>query len=157
MKLFYHCFGGAHTSITCAAIHLGYLPMDRTPNAREFISVAHYDKMEDENRGTPLYIGRDELGIDIYAIGLKNACNIMIPAIKSYLSAIGVQQKDILFVESLIKLHPMTGVGGFLSRKLNMVALGRPLTIWGIRRRYSVFVDLVSGVKENLCRNFGMS
>ena len=71
MKLFYHCFGGAHTFITCAAIHLGYLPMDRVPGSQEFNSVPYYDKMEDKNCGTPIYLGRDELGIDIYAIGLK--------------------------------------------------------------------------------------
>jgi len=157
MKLFYHCFGGAHTSITCAAIHLGYLPMDRIPNFKEFISVPYYDKMEDKNRGTPLYIGRDELGIDIYAIGLRNACHIMIPAIKSYLNVNNIPSKDILFVESLVKLHPITGVGGFLSRKLNLVSIGRPLTIWGIRRRYSVFVEIVSGVKESLLRYIGIS
>ena len=156
MKLFYHCFGGAHTSITCAAIHLGYLPMDRIPDCREFIAVPHYDKMEDKNRGTPIYIGRDELGIDIYAIGLKNACHIMIPAIKSYLNVNNIQPKDILFVESLVKLHPITS-GRFLSRKLNLVSIGRPLTIWGIRRRYSVFVEIVSGVKESLLRYIGIS
>ena len=157
MKLFYHCFGGAHTSITCAAIHLGHLPTDRTPAAREFISVAHYDKMENKNLGTPLYIGRDELGIDIYAIGLNNACEMMIPAIKSYLNTNNIPSKDVLFVEALVKLHPITAIGGFSSRKLHLIALGRPLTVWGIRKSYPIFVDLVSGVKENLSQRFGLS
>ncbi|MFY9175962.1 MAG: DUF3189 family protein [Caldicoprobacterales bacterium] len=157
MKLFYHCFGGAHTSITCAAIHLGYLPMDRVPGSQEFNSVPYYDKMEDKNCGTPIYLGRDELGIDIYAIGLKNACHIMIPAIKSYLNTNDIQSKDLLFVESLVKLHPITGIGGFLSRKLHLVSIGRPLTVWGIRRRYGVFVEIVSRVKESLSGDIGIS
>lgn len=157
MKLFYHCFGGAHTSITCAAIHLGFLPVNRTPTHREFAYVAHYDKMENKNLGTPVYIGRDEFGIDIYAIGFKNACSMMIPAIKSYLNVNNIPSKDVLFVEALVKLHPITAIGGIASRRLHLVSLGRPLTVWGIRRSYQVFIDLVSGVKENLFQRFGMS
>ena len=69
MKLFYCCYGGAHTSVTCACIHLGYLPDDRIPAASEFLSVPYYDKMENRDLGTPVFMGRDEMGWDIYIIG----------------------------------------------------------------------------------------
>lgn len=154
VKLFYHCYGGAHTSVTCAAIHLGFLPLDRIPAPNEFLSVAHYDRMENKDLGTPQYFGRDELGIDIYIIGFKNVCNMMIPTIKSYLNANNIPSKDVLFVEALVKLHPITAIGGFSSRKLHMVSLGHPLTVWGIRRSYPIFVELVSKVKENLSQRF---
>jgi hypothetical protein len=150
MKLFYHCYGGAHTSITCAAMHLGFLPMDRIPDYKEFFAVPHYDKMAHKNLGIPIYMGRDELGIDIYTIGLKNACNIMIPAIKSYLNKNNISTENIFFIEALVKLHPITAIGGISSRRLHLITLGRPLTIWGIRKSYPILIELVSGVKENL-------
>ncbi|HZJ82253.1 MAG TPA: DUF3189 family protein [Clostridia bacterium] len=148
MKLFYHCFGGAHTSITCAAIHLGFLPKDRVPEAYEFLAVPQYDKMANKNLGTPIYVGRDEYGVDIYAIGFKNAPTLMIPVMKSYLNCNNIPSNDIQFVEALVNLHAITAVGGIISRRLNLINIGRPLTVWGIRRSYPVLIDLVSGVKE---------
>lgn len=150
MILFYYCYGGAHTSVTCASIHLSYLPNDRIPSAHEFKSVPFYDKMENKNIGLPVYMGRDELGWDVYFIGMKSASVVVIPAIKSYLNENYISQTDILFVNTLAKLHPITSIGGFSSRRLSLVSLGRPMTVWGIRRSYPLLIDLVNNVKEVL-------
>lgn len=150
MKLFYYCYGGAHTSVTCASIHLGFLPNNRIPHPDEFQAVPHYDKMDNNKLGTPVYVGRDEFGWDIYVMGIKRANRVVIPAIKSYLYASGIPNREILFVNALIKLHPITSFGGFSSRKLHLVNFGRPLTVWGVRRSYPIFIDLVRQVKENL-------
>jgi hypothetical protein len=152
MKLFYHCFGGAHTSITCASIHLNYLPKDRIPKANEFKTIPYYDKMENKKLGTPIYMGRDELGWDVYVIGMKNGKDVVIPAIKSYINTCPILRNEILFVNALVMLHPITSIGGFASRKLGLVPIGRPMTVWGIRRSYPLFVNLVSRVKDNLAR-----
>ena len=82
MKLFYHCFGGAHTSITCASIHLNFLPRDRIPKTYEFKAIPFYDKMENKELGKPVYMGQDDMGWDIYVIGMKDGKNVVIPAIK---------------------------------------------------------------------------
>ncbi|HHT64733.1 MAG: DUF3189 family protein [Caldicoprobacterales bacterium] len=150
MKLFYCCYGGAHTSVTCASIHLGHLPSDRTPEAYEFAGIPFYDKMENRKLATPVFMGRDLLGWDIYIMGMKNARQLIIPAMKSYLNACRVEQENFLLVNALIELHPITSVGGVISRKFGLVPLGRPLTIRGIRKTYPRFVALVEQVKENL-------
>jgi hypothetical protein len=49
--------------------------------------------------------------------GLRNACDMMIPTIKSYLNANNIPSKDVLFVEALVKLHPITAIGGFLLKE----------------------------------------
>ena len=152
MKLFYCCYGGAHTSVTCASIHLGYLPADRVPEASEFLGVPFYDKMENKKLGTPVFMGKDDLGWDIYIIGMKNARQLVIPSIKSYLNACGVDQKRFILVNALIELHPVTSIGGVLSRKFGILSLGRPMTVWGIRKTYPRFIKLVEQVKENLRR-----
>ena len=73
---------------------------------------------------------------------------MVIPSIKSYLNEYFIENTNILFVNALVKLHPVTAIGGILSRRLGLVNLGRPLTIWGIQRYYKVFVELVRGVKK---------
>ncbi len=152
MKLFYCCYGGAHTSVTCASIHLGFLPQNRIPEPYEFKAVPFYDKMDNDKLGTPMYVGRDPLGWDIYIIGLKNAKLISLPAIKSYLNTFDHTQKNLLFVNALAELHPITAIGGYTSRHLGGISIGRPLTIWGIRRSYPKFLDLVGRVQENLVK-----
>ncbi|HCS75261.1 MAG TPA: hypothetical protein DIW17_15470 [Clostridiales bacterium] len=150
MKLFYCCYGGAHTSVTCASIHLGYLPDDRVPSAAEFAGVPFYDKMDNHKLGTPVFMGRDALGWDIYIIGMKNVKTLVIPAMKSYLNACGMDQSDFLLVNALVELHPITSISGVATRKFGLIYPGRPLTIWGIRKTYPKFLALVKDVKENL-------
>jgi hypothetical protein len=150
MKLFYCCYGGAHTSVTCASIHLGYLPAERLPAASEFQAVPFYDKMENGKLGTPVFMGRDEMGWDIHIMGMKNAKQLVIPAMKSYLNVCGIDQKNYILVNALVDLHPITSIGGVASRKFGIISLGRPMTVWGIRKTYHKFVELVLQVKENL-------
>ncbi len=150
MKLFYCCYGGAHTSVTCASIHLGYLPDDRIPSPSEFAKVPFYDKMDNHKLGTPVFMGCDALGWDIYIIGMKNVKTLVIPAMRSYLNACDMDQSDFMLVNALVELHPITSIGGVATRKFGLISLGRPLTIWGIRRTYSKFLSLVKEVKENL-------
>jgi len=150
MEVIYHCFGGAHTSITCAAIHLKYLPDDRIPIDKEFISIPYYDKMESSQVGKALYMGTDEMGCDIYVMGMKGGKRIVIPSVKSYLNSCHICHQNILFVNALAKLHPFTCIGGMTSRRLGLVSIGRALTIKGIIMTYPSFVELVKKVKENL-------
>ncbi|HPT77731.1 MAG TPA: DUF3189 family protein [Candidatus Atribacteria bacterium] len=148
--LVYYCYGGAHTSVTCASIHLNYLPSDRIPGPEEFAPLPFYDKMDHDKLGTPVYMGRDEYGWDVYIIGLKRANAVIIPAIRTYLNACGKDQADLLLVNALVELHPLTSIGGYSSRRLGLLSLGRRMTVWGIRKSYPKFLDLVSRVKENL-------
>jgi len=95
-------------------------------------------------------MGRDELGWDIYIMGMENAKTVVIPSIKSYLNVNGIRQDRVLFVNALVKLHPITSLGGILSRRLGLVSLGRPMTVWGIRKSYPALLKIVKDVKKNL-------
>lgn len=148
--LFYHCYGGAHTSVTCASIHLNYLPHDRTPETYEFKAIPFYDKMDDGMLGTPLYMGRDERGWDIYALGMMDGERVVIPAIKSLLNMNGISQHEVVFVNALVHINPLTAIGGFISRRLGVPFMGRPMTVWGIRKSYPHLVELVTRVKQAL-------
>src|SRR5690554_2860774 len=117
MKLFYCCYGSAYTSVTCASIHVGYLQDYRVPNFSEFAKLPFYDKMDNHKLGTPVFMGRDVLGYDIYIIGMKNAKTLVITAMRSYLNACGIDQSNFRLVNALVELHPITSIGGVASRK----------------------------------------
>ena len=44
MKIIYHCFGGSHSSVSAAALHLGLLDRQRTPTEEELVRIPYYDK-----------------------------------------------------------------------------------------------------------------
>jgi hypothetical protein len=150
MKIIYCCFGGAHTSVTCASIHLGFLPQDRIPQKKEFGGVPFYDKMENKELGSIQYVGRDEFAHDIYIMGAANARPLVANGIYSYLKSCDIPQRKIILVNALVELNPITSIGGIASRRLHLIKQGRPMTVWGIRKSYPLLVQLVLRVKETV-------
>ncbi|MGI6112770.1 MAG: DUF3189 family protein [Mahellales bacterium] len=148
MKILYACYGGAHTSVTSAAIHLGLLPDDRVPSSRDFYSIPFYDKMPNKQLGTPRFMGVDKMGWEIYVMGMGSYKKLVTTAVYSMLKECGLDPAKLFIVNALAPLSPITAVGGFCSRKLNLVGLGRPLTIFGIRQTYHAFVDVVKRTKQ---------
>lgn len=150
MKVFYYCYGSAHSSVVAAAIHLGYLPTDRIPKDKEFIELPHYDKTCSYEIGKPFYIGDDDGGNQIFIIGMGKERELIKRVIISFLRHNGVDIGQILMINTLRNVNIKTKLGGFLSRKLGLVSLGRPLTIKGIQEEYMNFVDMIAGVKLKL-------
>ena len=50
-------------------------------------------------------------------------------------------------IDTLKNVNMITKVGGFFSRRLGLVSIGRPLTIIGIQQKYESFIALVNDVK----------
>ncbi|MDI3534312.1 MAG: hypothetical protein PWQ82_677 [Thermosediminibacterales bacterium] len=148
--MFYHCYGSAHSSVVAASIHLGLLPSDRIPTAEEFVKLPLYDKTDSYKIGYPFYIGTDNKGIDVFVIGMLNQEKIVVNALNSILTEYGLDPKLCLMVETLKLVNITTRVGGFLSRRLKLVSVGRPLTIYGIQKNYKKFIYLVEKVKAKL-------
>lgn len=150
MKVIYHCYGSSHSSVIAAAIHLGWLPSDRIPAPREIMSLPHYDQTEPGEIGTCFRMGTDEAGREVYIIGMGPAKGIARRVMESVFKMCGVPDGDYVLVDTLPNVGFVTKVGGFLSRAVGLVRVGRPLTVWGIRRSYPEFVRLVGELKASL-------
>lgn len=148
MNIIYTCFGGAHSSVTAAAIHLGYLPHDRKPSYEEFCAIPFYDQMDGWQIGRWVFMGTDEFSNDIYICGVKKDEGLFASAIYSYLNASYIASDQVKIVNALVVLHPLTSIGGYMSRRMRLVNMGRPLTIKGIIKTYDYFVKLVDNVKS---------
>jgi hypothetical protein len=53
-----------------------------------------------------------------------------------------------MMVNALNNVNLKTKIGGFISRRLGLVTIGRPLTIKGIQEKYAGFVTLVENTKR---------
>ena len=150
MKVIYHCYGSSHSSVVAAAIHLGWLPSDRIPEPQEILRLPHYDKTSPAQIGTCFFMGTDEAGREVYIIGMGAAKGVVKRAVESIFRICGLSSNDYMLVDTLPEVGLVTKIGGFLSRAVGLIGLGRPLTVWGMRRSYPRFVNLVKGVKQRL-------
>ena len=150
MRIIYYCYGSSHSSVVAAGVHLGLLPADRRPTPREILALPYYDRTPPEDIGKCLFMGKDELGHEVYVMGMGHAKKIVRRAIESFLQLYHIPTSEVLFIDALPQVGLITKIGGFLSRRMGLVSLGRPLTVYGIRRCYPNFLKLVRAVKERL-------
>ena len=71
LKIIYHCYGGSHSSVIAAALHLKWIDKDRLPSEEEMMAIPYYDKTDNGDFGSILFIGIDESGNEIYVLGKK--------------------------------------------------------------------------------------
>lgn len=147
MKIVYSCYGGTHSSRTAAAIHLGHLPMDRVPDARELLTLPRFDRVADDELGIAEFAGIDDRGHHVYVLGRGPWLRIVERAFRSGYQLGGGDPRQLLFVNALPTVNTLMRVGGFLSRRLGWVALGRPLVVYGTRLAYPDLVRLVHATR----------
>lgn len=148
MKIIYHCYGGSHSSITVAGIHLGFLSVDRQPTTEELLRLPYYDETTLGDHGILHFMGQDEKGNQVFAVGKRNLGDKFGPIVQGIAALIGITGKDLLVVNTLPCVNLPMKVGGFLSRRMGLVRLGRPVVIWGTKLAFPRMVNLVKMVKQ---------
>ena len=151
MKIIYSCYGGAHSSITAAAIHTGILPNDRIPSKEEILAVPFYDETMGKDIGRPIHMGVDEWNNDVYVVGMGSNREMHTKMIYEFANEFNDKnQKDIMIIKAIDLINTYVRFGGLLSRRLNIISLGRPLTVYGMRKNFMLFIELVNNVKQTL-------
>lgn len=148
MKIIYNCFGGAHSSVTAAAIHVGLLADTRVAGPEELLNLPYFDAQVGKDHGRIRFMGFDCRGNEVYITGKENL-GIFYERIMQHLLALsGEKQKDYVFINTMPYVNLWMVIGGYLSRRLGLKSLGRPIVIYGTRKSYWKFVHLVNLVKD---------
>lgn len=147
MIIIYHCYGGAHSSVISAAIHIGMLPDNRIPDYEEIKNLPFYDKTTSKEIGIPFYFGKDKSGNRVYIMGMGSEEKRIKEILCIFLR---IEKKDNLKIHlenTLKNVNWIVRIGGFLSRGLGLIFPGRFLTILGLRLNYPKFIETVKRVK----------
>ncbi|NLY30147.1 MAG: DUF3189 family protein [Firmicutes bacterium] len=147
MLIIYACYGGAHTSPMAAAIHLGRLKGDPLPSLEDILNVQYFDVLATGDRGRVFPVGTDELGNQVYILGRGNYQQPIIQAVKSGYMLAGGDPRQIMFVNTLKGVNWPMRVGGFLSRRLGLISLGRMVAAIGARWAYPKLMEIVAETK----------
>ena len=142
MKVIYHCYGGSHSSVTAAALHIGLISRNRPPSKEELLALPYFDRTNERDFGSIRFMGFDDYGNEIYILGKKNLgarySNIIV-GIADILGAKG----QVIAVNCMKSINWAMKLGGFTSRKLGIPFLGRPVLSIGTRNAFFSLVNLV--------------
>lgn len=155
MMIVYHCYGGTHSSPVAAAIHLGFLDPHRLPQPRQLVELPFYDRISPSGYGALRYMGQDAAKNQIYVMGVGYHRDLMRRLVPKVAGILGGNPDHLLLVDVYPHVNWYMKVGGFISRRLGLVAIGRPLVILGTRRAYPKLAEAVKEVWRNLARNTG--
>lgn len=149
MHIIYHCYGGAHSSVAAAGIHLGLLPLPN-PSAADILSLPYFDQHTSQDQGRLFFYGVDERGNKVYILGRARAAAIVQQTVKAALR-LAREDDDVLFVNTIPAVNFWMRIGGYLSRRLGWVSIGRPLVTLGTLLAVPRLAALVSRVREKTC------
>lgn len=146
MKIIYHCYGGAHSSVTAAAVHLGWLPTDRMPDKAELMKLPYFDRTSDPDHGHIRFMGCDRYGNEIFILGRRNCAKVFENMARGLISVFDVAKDEYLFFNVMPYVNWKMVLGGFSSRRLGFVIFGRPIILSGVLTSYWKIVSFVQRV-----------
>lgn len=76
--------------------------------------------------------------------------NIVIPALRDMYTELNESGNDLILVSSQPFVNTWMKIGGFTSRGLGIVPVGRPIVTYGTLKSYMGLVDLVEKVKKKI-------
>ncbi len=150
MIIIYHCYGGTHSSVVAAGIHLGILPNKHTLEPEQLKNLSLFDSHKKVIPGKLHHFGTDEMNNNIYSCGLQNSAGLVINTSTELLDTLGYNQSDLKFVDTLGCVNLFMRVGGYLSQRLNLKSIGKPIVIKGTLKAYPDLIRLVTQVKNDL-------
>ncbi len=146
MKVIYHCYGGAHSSVIAAALHLKLVEKHRLPTIDEMMSIPYYDKTDKADFGSIRFMGIDDSGNEVYVLGKKSMGDKYTEILMGVAEILGAGDQ-IIAADCLNRVNISMKIGGFLSRRIGMVSPGRPILLRGTRKAFMTLVNLVETIR----------
>ncbi|MDF2630266.1 MAG: hypothetical protein K0R39_4097 [Symbiobacteriaceae bacterium] len=149
-NLIYFCYGGSHSSVTAANIHLGRLPASHRARPKEILRQPLFDQARNQDLGLIRHMGTDEAGNAIHVVGLAGGKAVLSRALAELLALSGVPVADFRFEPTLQNAGIILRLGGYASRGLGWVAVGRPVCALGVWLKYPLYGSHVKEVRRKL-------
>ena len=158
MIIVYHDFGGTHSTALAAAIHLGIVGKNgaESVSADELVNrVPYFDQVPGYCKGTVMHVGKESTGHEVYILGRRKDAELAINAVLSACRFIGQCEAEFMFVDVSKRVNWLMRIGGFLSRGLRMIQLGRPIVVKGTQIAYPSIAQLVEKTRRSIEQHSG--
>lgn len=118
------------------------------PTPAELLATPLFDQVRGGPKGDPVPVGEDDAGNEVYVLGRGRGDQLVVTAFLAGYRLAGGRPEEVLLVDTLPCVNLLMRVGGYLSRRLGWVWIGRPLVVAGTRRAYPNLVGLVRNVRR---------
>lgn len=149
MIVIYHCYGGTHSSVLAAAVHIGLLDPQRPPTPSEITRLPYFDSRDWDDYGRLCEYGRDKQGNRVFILGRGWHAEAPECLFRQMQRIRGGSQRYKL-VNSARTLNWQMKLGGYLSRRLHMKRLGLPLVVHGTRKTFPRIAALVESIHKEV-------
>lgn len=156
MHIIYHCVGGTHSSAIASAIHLGMLPNNRVATREEILNIPYFDTLTKKEYGRIILRGIDEYGNHVYTLSRQFYPHIIIPSLMDLCIILTGDTSKIIFVDMAPAINLVMKIGGFLSRRVGVVSIGRPIVVAGTQWAYMDIVGIVNQTKKEAKERLGI-
>lgn len=143
MIVIFQCFGGTHTSVVAAFIYLGRLPRTRQPRLDEILALPYFDRAGRAEVGTLHYAGRNPGGNSVFILGSRHWGAEVRGQAAALLRLAASPMPKVAVIDCLPHVTLPVRLGGYISQRLGLTAIGRPLVGRGILWNYSRILALV--------------
>lgn len=144
----YYCYGGSHSSVTAAAIHVGLLNPRKIPSNQVILSLPYYDTQKGHDHGVLQFVGTDQNGCLVFSVGLETSALPVIKAVRNLLSIARLETRHLKFIETLSAVNFWMKIGGICSRLFGLKSMGRPMVLYGTKLAYYNIAALVKRARE---------
>jgi hypothetical protein len=117
----------------------------------EVLGVPSFDRRASADIGHAFFIGTDERGCEAFAIGFNGARGVLTRAALDLLEVMGPGPRRVLLADTLSSVHPLVRLGGYLSRRWHLVAIGRRLAAYGIVASAHRLQGVVADARAAVC------
>ncbi|MGE5509509.1 MAG: DUF3189 family protein [Chitinophagales bacterium] len=151
MKIVFFCYGGTHASPVAAAIYLGQLPADRPPK-EQLQALTLFDRESPREFGRLIPVGTADNGDEVFIIGCRRYPQIVLRALQGFATLLGQDCREYHFVDVRPCINWLMRIGGYASRSLGLVQLGRPVVTYGTWLAYPRIAALVERTRSQVER-----
>lgn len=148
-SVIYYCFGGTHSSVMAAAIHLNWLSASRLPTDEELRRTPYFNCESNHRIGTVHHMGLTD-DAAIKAVGLGANRKPLRRLLIQVLGLLGWRSDEVISTETLNAVGWMLRLGGFMSCRLGWRHLSWPLVSAGARRAHPKLCAKVEQIKKQL-------
>jgi len=131
--IIYHCFGGAHSSVMAAAIHLGLVTDTANLRNQDVLNLPYFDMQDEDEVGSIRFVGCDAAGNGVFIMGRSNQSAVTRTALRSCADLLGIGEECFCMTDALPYVNPLMIMGGYLSRRLRLVGCGKQIAALGTR------------------------
>lgn len=129
-----------------AALHLSLISKDHIPTEDELVAIPYYDKTIDADFGSLRFMGIDSFKNEVYVLGKKSMGDRYSRLLMGIAEILG-HGDDVLAVNCMNRVNLAMKLGGFSSRRMGAVFLGRPVLVRGSQKAFMELVNLVENTR----------